>query len=83
MYTMMEPNEVEGVARRGRGGAMPSHLTTTLYELLAAIQDVVGPDDDTLVVATVGYLLQSGRLTWLRQASVRLCPSLYEERHTL
>ena len=49
-----------------RGGAKRSlRLTTTLYELLAAIQNVVGPEEDALVVATVRHLLQSGRLTWL------------------
>jgi hypothetical protein len=43
---------------------MPSRLTTTLYDLITAIQAVVDPDDDALVVATVVHLLRSGRLTW-------------------
>ena len=55
--------------------ARPPRLTTTLYELLAAIQDVVGPDEDALIVATVRHLLQSGRLTWLGEARERLCES--------
>ena len=42
----------------------PSRLTTTLYDLITALQDVMTPDDDVLVVATVGHLLRSGRLTW-------------------
>ncbi len=50
----------------------PARLTTTLYELLTAIQDVVGPADDALVVATVQHLVQSGRLTWLGDARGRL-----------
>lgn len=45
--------------------ARPPRLTTTLYELVAAIQDVVGATEDTLVVATVWHIIQSGRLTWL------------------
>ena len=49
-----------------------SRFTTTLYDLMTALQDVVGPDKDALVVATVGYLLRSGRLTWLKQAKERL-----------
>jgi hypothetical protein len=40
-------------------------LTTTLYDLMAVLQDAGGPDDDALVVATVVHLLRSGRLTWL------------------
>jgi hypothetical protein len=36
--------------------------------LMAALQDVVGPDDDTLVVAIVAHLLRSGQLTFLGQA---------------
>jgi hypothetical protein len=45
-------------------GEMPSCLTTTLYDLITAIQAVVDPHDDALAVATVVYLLRSGRLTW-------------------
>src|SRR6266702_6305621 len=50
--------------------APPSCLTTTLYDVIAAIQDGLSPDDDALVVATVVHLLRSGRLTW--KASERL-----------
>src|SRR5215475_10115973 len=39
----------------------PPRRTTTLYELLAAIQDVMGPEEDALVVATIQHLLQSGQ----------------------
>ena len=66
------------VARGGTAGyeeATPSRYTTTLYALLAAIQNVVGPEDDAQVVATVVDLLQSGRLTWLGQTSGPLDPS--------
>jgi hypothetical protein len=68
-------------SKRARGGtagheeATPSRSTTTLYALLAAIQDVVGPEDDAQVVATVVYLLQAGRLTWLGQVRASLGPS--------
>ena len=51
--------------------ARSARLTTTLYELLTAIQEVVGPEEDALVVATVRHLLQSGRLTWIGLAGVR------------
>ena len=51
--------------------ATPSCLTTTLYDLITAIQAVVNPEDDALVVATVVHLVRSGRLTWRGQASGR------------
>ena len=43
-------------------------ITPTLYELITALQDVVGPDDDPLVVATAVSILRAGRLTLLRNA---------------
>jgi hypothetical protein len=45
-------------------GDTPATLTTTLYDLIAAVQDVVGADNTTLVVATVQHMLRSGRATW-------------------
>jgi hypothetical protein len=60
--TVMARRVVTSV-RRGRPGAVrPSRLPLTLADLITAIQDIVGPQDDGLVVATVGDLLQSGRL---------------------
>jgi hypothetical protein len=41
----------------------PSCPPLTLADLVPAVQDVVGPEDDALVVATVRHLLRSGRLT--------------------
>ena len=63
------------VATDGVVAERPPRLATTLYALLAAIQEVVGPDEDALVVATVRHLLQSGRLTWLGEARERRCES--------
>ena len=42
-------------------------ITTTLYDLIAALQDVVQPDEDAdaLVVATMVHLLGTGRITLL------------------
>ena len=42
----------------------PTRITTTLYDLLATLQDVAPPDDDTQVVATVVHWMRTGRLTW-------------------
>lgn len=44
----------------------PTALTTTLYDLIAALQDVAGPDENALVVAAVMHLMRSRRLTWHR-----------------
>ena len=56
--------------------ARPPRLTTTLYALLAAMEDVVDPDD-RLIVATVKSLLRAGRLTWCGQANACRGPSRY------
>jgi len=44
----------------------PATLTTTLYALVAAVQDVVGSNNDTLVVATVQDMLRSNHATWAK-----------------
>ena len=77
MTPVMERDELAQVGRGIQEEATPSCLTTTLYDLIAAIQDGLSPDDDALVVATVVHLLRSG---WLRrgQARERLGPSRHE-----
>ncbi len=62
MPTMMKLSEVEVITREGRKEETPPRITTTLYALIATLQDVVGPDD-ALVIATVEHLLRAGRLT--------------------
>lgn len=37
-------------------------VQTTLYDLIAAINSEVGPDDDDLVTATIVHLMHSGRV---------------------
>jgi len=68
MQTVLSPSKVDRGGTEGHEEARPSHYTTTLYALVAAIQDVVGPEDDAQVVATLVHLLRSGRLTWVRPA---------------
>jgi hypothetical protein len=63
MATVMERSPVTTVGQGRSGEARPSRLPITLADLITAIQDVVGPADDGLVVATVRHLLRSGRLT--------------------
>ena len=47
----------------GGEDAIPATITTTLYDLIAALQDVVHPGEDALVVATMVHLLCTGRIT--------------------
>jgi hypothetical protein len=46
-------------------------VVTTLYDLIAAIQDVVDADDNTLVLATLRSILGAGGLTW--RAGIASC----------
>jgi hypothetical protein len=73
MVTVMERSVVtpEGMGRPG--AEKPSRLPLTLADLITAIQDVVGPEDDGLVAATVRDLLRAGRLKW-RGTGTRRCP---------
>jgi hypothetical protein len=62
MATVMEYSVVTLVGRGRPGAARPLRRPITLYDLIATIQDVVGPEDDGLVVVTVSHLLRSGRV---------------------
>ena len=48
-------------------------VTTTLYELIEAVQNKVGPENDELVVATVMSLLHAGRATFLYNMGASHC----------
>src|SRR3989442_5919071 len=78
MAPVMECAEVATGTMGIQRAATPSCRTTTLYDLIAALQDIVDPDDDALVVATVVHLLRSGRLTWREKAGGHLG----QARHT-
>jgi hypothetical protein len=62
MGTVKERSAVTTVRRGRPGAARPWHLSVTLAELITAIEDVVGLEDDAPVMATVWYLLRSWRL---------------------
>jgi hypothetical protein len=46
---------------RQSGSSLP--IRTTLYDLVAAINEVIGPDEEDLVPAVVAHLLQTYRVT--------------------
>jgi hypothetical protein len=78
MATVMARRAVTSVGSGRPEASRPSRLSLTLYDLIAAIQDVVGPEDDGLVVATVSHLLGAGRLTG-RGTGIRWCPQQRQE----
>jgi hypothetical protein len=65
MRTVIDPCEeggVETVETSGGENEAPATITTTLYDLIAALQEVVHPGEEALVVATVVSLLRAGRI---------------------
>ena len=48
----------------------PTRVTTTLYDVIAALQTVVEPEADDLVVALVAAWLRSGRLRFPEDATI-------------
>jgi hypothetical protein len=48
----------------------PTRVTTTLYDVIAALQSVVEPEEDAVVVAIVAAWLRSGRLRFPEDATI-------------
>jgi hypothetical protein len=48
-------------------------ITTNLYELMEAVQNQVGPENDELVVAIVMYILRTRRAAFLHNTRVSHC----------
>ena len=63
MSIAIAPGEMEADA--------PTCLTTTLYDLIAALHTVVAPHEDALVVALVACWLRTGQITLLGNAASR------------
>ena len=74
MHTVIDPCEDGGVVTvepSVRKDAAPTTITATLYDLIAALQEVIDPGAEALVVATVLSMMRAGRLTW-RNSTVAL-----------
>jgi hypothetical protein len=78
MATVRDRSAGITVGRDRPGAARPARYPLTLADLITAVQDVVGPEDDGLVVATVRHLLRSGRLIG-RGTGILRCPPQPEE----
>jgi hypothetical protein len=65
MRTVIDPHAEGSVATIETSGGedtAPATITTTLYDLIAAVQEVVEPGEDGLVVATVVSMMRAGRI---------------------
>jgi hypothetical protein len=71
MHTIGDFAEVEPVTTVRMKDDISTKITTTLYDLIATIQEVVDADD-ALVVATVWHVLCSGRVTWHGDVAARV-----------
>jgi signal transduction histidine kinase len=80
MATMMARGAVTTMGRGRPREVMPSRLPLILADLITAIQNIVGLEDDGLVVATVRHLLRSGRLTGLGTGTHRWPPAQPQEK---
>jgi hypothetical protein len=57
------PTMTQTVPPAKRALAQPVRLRTTLYDLIAAINEEAGADEEEAVVATLMYMLQKCRVT--------------------
>ena len=65
----MQHSEVFSTPERSTAVA-PTRVTTTLYDVMAALQTVVEPEEDDVVVAIVAAWLRSGRLRVPEDATI-------------
>jgi hypothetical protein len=65
----MQHSEVFSTPER-RTAVAPTRVTTTLYDVIAALQTVAEPEEDDIVVAIVANWLRSGRLRVLEDATI-------------
>jgi hypothetical protein len=66
MDIVMEPGS-DGIEVQVVSATTPTSTTTTLYDLLAGLQEAAPADDDDLVVAAMVHLLRSGRIAFLNE----------------
>jgi len=73
MNTVVDPIEMSEIHTDADvTSGIPSMVTSSLYDLMAALQAMVPQEDDALVVATMLHLLRSGRLCFVRRQHTKL-----------
>lgn len=70
MQTVVESLVEQIVAKEIGEETGLSCVTTTLYDLIAAMHDIVGSNDGTVVVATIDHMLRAGRIAFLDNGMV-------------
>jgi hypothetical protein len=70
MNAVVTPQQGQIVEAGQTAAEAPARLTTTLYDVIAALQSVVEPDEDGIVIAVVGHWLRTRRITRVGGATV-------------
>ena len=71
MATLDKVEAIEMTPTKPISDGDPTVITTTLYDLVAAIQSIMGPEDDQ-VVPTVTQILSMGRATFQHPETYQL-----------
>lgn len=72
MQTVPDLSQISTIDMRVAGKAAPAKHRTTLYDLIEALQNIMPPEADAMVTATVVHLLRSGQITFLRTSALAL-----------
>lgn len=56
-------------------------ITTTLYDLIAALSAASAPEEEALVTAAVAHLCHTGRLRFLAAPHARVIVEAYRDGH--
>lgn len=72
MQTVPDLSQTPTIDIRVEEKASPARGRTTLYDLIEALQNIMPPEADAMVTATVVHLLRSGQVTFLRTSSLSL-----------
>ena len=59
----MEPM-VQSLSCLARKSPSPTHIRTTLYDLIAALSEEIGPDEEHVLMATVVHFLNTHRVSY-------------------
>jgi hypothetical protein len=70
MNPVVTPRQGQRVEAGLTAAEAPTCLTTTLYDVIAALQTVVKPDEDDLVVAVMVHWLRSRLITFVRDMTM-------------
>jgi hypothetical protein len=70
MNPVVKPCKAETVEAGLTAAEPQACLMTTLYDVMAALQTVVEPDEDDLAVAVMVHWLHSQRITFVRDVTV-------------